>query len=100
MMENDKPCCAAEALRRIRQIPINGIMTGITMLDESIAEVKEQNPGNDPAIREALMKKIRIYNYVPPGVEEAYARPSWKNTKKASQKNNTKKFEMFSVEKS
>jgi hypothetical protein len=73
-MNNDKiPCCAADALRRIRQIPINGIMTGIIMLDESIAAVKEQNPGSDTAIREALMKKIRIYNYIPSGVEEAYA---------------------------
>jgi len=73
-MKNDHiPCCAADALRRIRQIPVNGIMTGITMLDESIAAVKEQNPGSDAVIREALLKKIRIYNYVPRGVEEAYA---------------------------
>ena len=72
-MNNDKiPCCAADALRRIRQIPVNGIMTGITMLDESIADVKGQNPGSDAVIREALMKKIRIYNYIPNGVEEAY----------------------------
>lgn len=72
-MKNDYiPCCAADALRRIRQININGVMTGITMLDESIAAVREQNPGSDTAIREALMKKIKIYNYVPPGVEEAY----------------------------
>ena len=43
-MRNDTiPCCAADALRRIRQIPINGIMTGITMLDESIADVKARN---------------------------------------------------------
>jgi len=54
-MSNGKPCCAAEALRRIRQIPVNGIMTGITMLDES-------------------MKKIRIYNYIPPGVAGEYTR--------------------------
>ncbi len=74
-MNNDKiPCCAADALRRIRQIPINGIMTGITMLDECIAAVREQDPGNDSAISEALMKKIRVYNYIPPGVAEAYAR--------------------------
>jgi len=73
-MKNDYiPCCAADALRRIRQININGVMTGITMLDESIAAVREQNPISDTAIREALMKKIKIYNYVPPGVEEAYA---------------------------
>ena len=73
-MNNDNiPCCAADALRRIRRIPINGIMTGITMLDESIAAVKEQNYGNDAAIREALMKSVRIYNYIPPGVDDAYA---------------------------
>jgi hypothetical protein len=86
-MSNDKPCCAAEALRRIRQIPINGIMTGITMLDESIADVREQNPGNDAAIREALMKKIKIYNYVPRGVEEAYAQALMEEYRKTLPKN-------------
>lgn len=83
-MSNDKPCCAAEALRRIRQIPINGIMTGITMLDESIADVKKQNPGNDSAISEALMKKIRIYNYIPPGVAEAYTLAIMKEYRKGN----------------
>jgi hypothetical protein len=82
-MSNDKPCCAAEALRRIRQIPINGIMTGLTMLDDSIAEVKEQNLKTDTDIREALMKKIRIYNYVPRGVEEAYAQAIMEEYKKS-----------------
>jgi len=83
-MKNDNiPCCAADALRRIRKIPINGIMTGITMLDESLAAVKDQKPGSDPAIREALMKKIRIYNYIPPGVEEAYATALMEEYKKA-----------------
>jgi hypothetical protein len=86
-MSDDKPCCAAEALRRIRQIPINGIMTGITMLDESIADVKERNPGNDSAIRESLMKKIKIYNYVPRGVEEAYAQALMEEYKKTLPKN-------------
>ena len=81
-MSNDKPCCAAEALRRIRKIPVNGIMMGITMLDESIADVKEQNPGSEQETIVALMKKIRIYNYVPKGVEEAYARAIMEEYKK------------------
>ena len=81
-MTEDKPCCAAEALRRIRQIPINGIMTGITMLDESIADVKEQNPGSEQETIAALMKKIRIYNYVPKSVEEAYANAIMEEYKK------------------
>ena len=51
MKDDHIPCCAADALRRIRQIPVNGILTGITMLDESIAAVKEQNLTGDAAIR-------------------------------------------------
>ena len=86
MVVDNKPCCAAEALRRIRQIPVNGIPTGITMLDECIADVKKQNPGNDSLISEALMKKIRVYNYVPPGVAEAYTRAILEEYKKTGAK--------------
>jgi len=86
-MSDDKPCCAADALRRIRQVKINGILTGITMLDESIAEVRAQNLGSEPEIHAALLKKIRIYNYVPKGVEEEYARVLMEEYKKALTKN-------------
>jgi hypothetical protein len=73
-MENDdRPCCAADALRRIRQVRINGIVTGITMLDESIVAVRTQGLTCDAAIREALMKRVKVYNYVPPAVENHYA---------------------------
>lgn len=86
MGNNHKPCCAAEALRRIRQIPVNRIMTGITMLDESIADVKARNLTGDQEIREALMKKIRVYNYVPPGVAEAYAQAVMEDYRKTTNK--------------
>jgi hypothetical protein len=86
-MNDDKPCCAADALRRIRQVRINGIMTGITMLDESIAEVKAQDLRSEPEILAALMKKIKIYNYVPKGVEADYARALMEEYKKAITKN-------------
>ena len=92
-MSDDKPCCAADALRRIRQVNINGIMTGITMLDESIAEVKAQNLGSEPEILAALMKKIKIYNYVPKGVEAEYTRALMEEYKKSITKSNTKKIE-------
>jgi hypothetical protein len=65
--------CAAEALRNIKQVKINGIMTGIAMLDESIAAVKEQQIGSDAGIRDALLAKVTRCNYVPRGAEEAYA---------------------------
>jgi hypothetical protein len=86
-MSDDKPCCAADALRRIRQVKINGIMTGITMLDESIAEVRAQDLRSEPEILAALMKKIKIYNYVPKGVEADYARALMEEYKKTRTKN-------------
>jgi hypothetical protein len=69
----DKPCCAADALRRIRQIEVNGIRTGISMLDESIDDVKGLGLSDEHAIREALVKRVKIYNYIPPAAVEAYA---------------------------
>jgi hypothetical protein len=86
-MSDDKPCCAADALRRIRQVKINGIMTGITMLDESIAEVRAQDLRSEPEILAALMKKIKIHNYVPKGAEADYAHALMEEYKKTSTKN-------------
>jgi hypothetical protein len=82
-MGDDKPCCAADALRRIRQVKINGIMTGIVMLDESLADVRLQNLGSEPEIQAALLERIRIYNYIPKGVEGEYARVLREEYKKA-----------------
>ena len=74
MENNNKPCCAADALRRIRQIPINGISTGICMLDECIAEVQAQDLKTEPEIRAALLKRVNVYNYIPQTIEPEYAR--------------------------
>ena len=86
-MKNDNiPCCAADALRRIRQIPINGIPTGICMLDECIAEVKTQDLKSEPEIRAALLKRVKVYNYIPPNVEDEYARALFEEYRKSSVK--------------
>jgi hypothetical protein len=72
MARNDKPCCVAEAMRRIRQIEVGGIVVGLAMLDDAIAEVREMHlPGAD-AIADELMKQIKIYNYVPSAAEATY----------------------------
>jgi hypothetical protein len=60
MEKDNKPFCAADALRRIRQIPINGIPTGICMLDECLAEVKAQDLKTDPEVRAALLKRVNV----------------------------------------
>lgn len=82
-MKDDIPCCAADALRRIRQVEIHGMMTGITMLDETLADVRSQNLESDREIRTELMKKIRIYNYIPKRVEEEYSSVLMEEYKKA-----------------
>ncbi|HOJ95372.1 MAG TPA: hypothetical protein PK024_00820 [Methanospirillum sp.] len=73
-MTGDKPCCPADALRRIKMIPVNGIPTGITMLDEIISEVKEMNLTSEQQIKEILLKKVKVYNYISKGAEEMYAK--------------------------
>ena len=65
--------CAAEALRSVRQVKINGIMTGFAGLNESIAAVRKENLTNESAIRASLMNRIRTSNYIPLRDEEAYA---------------------------
>jgi len=89
-MKNDNiPCCAADALRRIRQIPINGIPTGICMLDECIAEVKTQDLMSEQEIRAALLKRVKVYNYIPPNVEGEYTRVLFEEFQKYSAKSKT-----------
>jgi hypothetical protein len=86
-MKNDnKPCCAADALRRIRQIPIKGILTGICMLEERIAAIKTQDLKNEQETRVALIKQVKVYNYIPPNVEDEYARVLFEGYRKASEK--------------
>ena len=83
MGNDNKPCCAADALRRIRQIPINGIPTGICMLDECIAEIKTQDLKSEPEIRAALLKRVKVYNYIPPNVEDEYSRVLFEEYRKS-----------------
>ena len=74
MGPTDKPCCAVGALRCIRQIPVKGILTGICMLDECVAEVKTSDSPSDPEIQSALLRVMKVYNYIPQSIEAEYAR--------------------------
>ena len=71
-MDNKIPCCAADALRRIRQVDVGGVVVGISMLDEILAEVKEMNLTGENDIGKELLRRVKIFNYVPASVEEKY----------------------------
>lgn len=86
-MDREKiPCCSADALWRVRKVKINGIMTGINRLDESIAAVREKSPAGEGAIRAALMEMVRTSNYIPPGAEVAYGDALMEEYRKAPDK--------------
>ena len=69
---DEKPCCAAEALRRIRQVDVGGVVVGIAMLDRIIEEVTEMNLAGEKEIGDELVKRVKIYNYIPSRAEEKY----------------------------
>ena len=77
----NRPCCAADAVLRIRQIPVNGIPTGITLLEGCIAHVEMQDLRSEPEIKAALIRRVKVYNYIPQGVEDKYAGRFLKNTR-------------------
>ena len=68
----ERPCCTAEALRRIRQIEIGATVIGLAMLDDIIDEVQDLHLKGKDAIAAELLKRVKIYNYVPRGAESAY----------------------------
>ena len=60
MGRDNKPCCPADALRCIRQIPVNGIPTGISLPDTCLADVKMQDLNSEQEIQAALIKREGI----------------------------------------
>jgi len=82
MVEKEKPCCAAEALRRIRQVEVGGITVGLAMLDDIIDEVQELQLTSKEAIINELVKRIKIYNYIPSSAEEKYREAMYREYKK------------------
>jgi hypothetical protein len=68
----EKPCCAAEAFRRVRQVEVGGVVIGITMLDDILREVREMNLSTEKSTGDELLKRVKVYNYVPPRSEGQY----------------------------
>ncbi len=73
MKNKDIPCCAADAMRRVRPVEVNGATIGLAMLDLVVAEVRDLGLTDEPAIGAELLKRVKGYNYVPPPAAEAYA---------------------------
>lgn len=72
MAERDKPCCAAEAMRRIKQIDVGGITVGFAMLEDVCLDVRDMNISGREKIADELMRQVKIYNYIPESAYKKY----------------------------
>ncbi|KLK88689.1 hypothetical protein SZ63_06790 [Methanoculleus sediminis] len=70
--KREKPCCAAEALRRVRRIEVGGVVVGLTMLDDILADVIDCDISGEAAIGDELIRQVKIYNYIPKEAEPLY----------------------------
>lgn len=92
-MDDRIPCCAADAVRTIRRVEIDGKVTGIAMFDEVIRQVRDLHLSSETEIRAALLKRVKVYNYVPEPVEDAYVKVLLDAYEVAMRTGNTKKIE-------
>lgn len=73
MKNNDIPCCAADAVRHVRRVEVNGATVGLGCLDSVFADVRALALADDPTVRAELIRRVKCYNYVPPAAADAYA---------------------------
>ena len=59
-------------MRDIRQLIIGGNLTGFAHLNETLQEVYEMKIRGEKKLKKELLERVKIYNYVAPGVEEKY----------------------------
>lgn len=72
-MNTDKPCCAAAAMRKIRQVSVGNTVVGLSMLEQVFRDVADSGISGNSQIRSELLRQVKIYNYVPKPAEDAYA---------------------------
>ncbi|RXE56059.1 aldolase [Methanoculleus taiwanensis] len=58
---------------KIRAILVDGRETGINQLDEIVAGVRKLDLKSDDALREELLRRARVFNYIPTKKTDAYA---------------------------
>ena len=68
----DKPCCAEAAARNTKHLVIDGNPIGLSQLDEIMDEIKKMGLQSETEIGDALLKRVRIFNYVPSSASSGY----------------------------
>jgi hypothetical protein len=71
-VNEDRPYCPASAAKRIVKIRIDGLKIGIAQFEDILVRASYLNLGEDEVIAQALLKEVKIYNYVPINKEQDY----------------------------
>ena len=73
-MAKDEPCCPAAVARMVKKLVLpGGSAVGISNLENILKEVADLGLADNEAIKKELLKRVKIYNYVPPSVDDAYS---------------------------
>lgn len=72
-MQSQEPCCAAAAARMTKKLVLPGGEVGIVNLEGILKEVAAMKLADDDAIRQELLKRARIYNYVASSADSEYS---------------------------
>ena len=68
----EKPCCQASALRKVKQISIDGTKVGISQFDNIFEVISKMSLQNNNQIKNELLRQVKIYNYIPSSAEKSY----------------------------
>ena len=73
-MTDAKPCCPAAAARMVKKLTLpDGSQVGIVNLENILKEVADLKLVDNEAIKKELLKRVKIYNYVPPAADNEYS---------------------------
>jgi len=73
-MSEQRPCCAAAAARVVKKLTLlDGFQVGIANLESILKEVADLKLIDAEAIKKELLKRVKIYNYVPSSADYDYS---------------------------
>ncbi len=71
---SSKPCCPDSAARTVKRLVVGGVAVGIAQMDTIMEGVRELGLIDEGAIRDELLKRVKVFNYVPSGAEREYSK--------------------------
>ena len=73
-MTDERPCCAEAAAGIVKKLTIaGGFQVGIANLESVLEEIAGMKLADDNGIKQELLRRVKIYNYVAPSAEEEYS---------------------------